>query len=225
MKLINAVVLLSGGIDSQTCLAVAKKQGYNCYALAVDYGQKHRVELESAAMIANSMGVAAFRIAKVNLGEMPGAALTDSNTKVPAHDPSQKIKSTYFPARNTIFLSLALAWAESVNAKKIYIGANLDDFHGFPDTRPDYFAAFTAMAQLATRSGVEQALKLSIETPLITLDKKAIIQLGLELGVDFSLSTTCYRAEARGYSCGTCDSCVIRRNAFSALGIVDPAVK
>lgn len=213
----NAVILLSGGIDSQTCLAIAKKQGYACYALAIDYGQKHRVELESAALIADSMGVAAFRIAQVNLGDMPGAALTDANTEIPEFVEAKKIKSTYFPARNTLFLSLAMAWAESVHAKKIFIGVNLDDFHGFPDTRPDYFAAFTAMAKLATKSGVEDAEPLSIETPLIKLDKKAIIRLGLEMGLDYRLSTSCYRATAVAFACGTCDSCVIRQRAFQDL--------
>lgn len=213
----NAVILLSGGIDSQTCLAIAKQEGYHCYALAVDYGQKHRAELESAALIAETIGVAAFRIAQVTLGAMPGAALTDSNTQIPKFDANKTIKSTYFPARNTIFLSLALAWAESVNAEKIYIGANLDDYHGFPDTRPEYFAAFAAMAKLATKKGTQDDIALSIETPLINLDKKAIIRLGLAMGLNYDLSTTCYQATAVGAACGICDSCVIRQRAFLEL--------
>lgn len=213
----KAVILLSGGIDSQTCLGLAKQEAYECYALAVDYGQKHRAELQSAALIAKSMAVAEFRIASINLGEMPGAALTDANTAIPHYDGTKKVKSTYFPARNTIFLSLALAWAETVGASKIYIGANLDDYHGFPDTRPDYFAAFLKVAQLAS-----QKAELAIETPLLQLDKKAIIALGLKLGIDYSLSTTCYQATAVASACGTCDSCVIRQKAFVALGIENP---
>ncbi len=223
MKQAKAIILLSGGIDSQTCLAIARHQDYQCYALAVDYGQKHQVELQSAARIAESLEAKEFRIITVNLGEMPGAALTDSHTAVPNYECSNRIKTTYFPARNTIFLSFALAWAESVRAEKVFFGANLSDYYGFPDTRPEYLEAFTKMALLATKTGVLNELNFTIEAPLLKLDKKEIIQLGLELGVDYSLSTTCYQANLEGLACGVCDSCTIRKNAFAELGVSDPA--
>lgn len=219
----KAIVLLSGGIDSQTCLAIAKQQRYECFALAIDYGQKHRYELQSAEKIAKAQAAAGFRIMSIAMGSMPGVALTDLDEPIPTHNPSTQIKSTYFPARNTIFLSLALSWAESMGAEKIFFGANLDDYHGFPDTRPEYFQAFHAMAQLATKTGLQQKHPVTIETPLISLDKQAIIQLGLELGVDYSLSTTCYQASNTGAACGYCDSCTIRKKAFDSLGIADPA--
>ena len=179
--------------------------------------------MQSAARIAEQLEAHAFRIVTVNLGDMPGAALTDWNTAVPEYEAGNCIKSTYFPARNTIFLSFALGWAESVGAEKIFFGANLADYHAFPDTRLEYLQAFTKMAQLATKTGVQNEATIAIEAPLLTMDKPAIIKLGLELGVDYSLSTTCYQANVMGLACGICDSCVIRKNAFIELGLADPA--
>lgn len=220
----KAIILLSGGIDSLTCLAIAKEKQYSCYALAVDYGQKHRAELEAAKKIAQKYQCKAFRTMKIDLGEMAKAALTDPNERIPEYSQEKKIKSTYFPARNTIFLSMALAWAESLEADKIIIGANLADYYDFPDTRPDYFEAFTHMAKLATRVGREERMTISIETPLLGLDKAQIIQKGIALGVDYSMTVTCYQANSVGAACAYCDSCVIRKEAFESLRVPDPTL-
>jgi len=218
----RAVVLLSGGLDSATVLAIAQAAGDDCYALSFDYGQRHVAELKAAQTIAESAGVVAHQTLKVDLGAIGGSSLTDRDIPVPELDsPSTDIPSTYVPARNTIMLSMALGWAEVLEAQRIYAGVNAVDYSGYPDCRPDYIAAFQNMANLATRAGVE-GQSLTIETPLIALSKGEIIRRGSELGVDYSGTVSCYQADSNGLACGRCDSCQLRRTGFSEAGVADP---
>lgn len=214
----NAVVLLSGGLDSSTALAFAREEGYTCHALAVDYGQRHESELEAARRIAGRAG-ADLKIVAVDLRAIGGSALTD-NIDVPQAD-SSGIPVTYVPARNTILLALALGHAEVLEADDIFIGVNAVDYSGYPDCRPEYISAFQEMAALATKAGVE-GRPVRIQTPLIDLTKAEIIQLGTRLGVDYSLTISCYQADTGGRACGACDSCRLRRKGFEQAGIPDP---
>ena len=216
----KAVCLLSGGVDSSTCLAWAKREGHECYALSFDYGQRHRTELEAAQRVAESIGVAQSITVPIDLRAFGGSALT-SDIEVPKHRTSG-IPVTYVPARNTIFLSLALAWAEVLGAADIVIGVNAIDYSGYPDCRPEFIGAYETMANLATRAGVEGHTKLKIHTPLIELSKADIIRLAVELKVDLSLTRSCYDPDAEGRACGHCDSCVLRLKGFQVAGVVDP---
>ncbi len=217
----KAVVLLSGGLDSTTTLAIAQSQGYDCYALSFDYGQKQRSELASAIKIAKHFGAIEHRIMNISLSEFGGSALTDDDIDVPDFKESDEIPITYVPARNTIFLSFAMAWAEVLDCQSIFIGVNALDYSGYPDCRQAYIDAFETMANLATKQGVE-GQKLSIITPLIDLNKSDIIKKGLSLGVDYSLTTTCYQANDKGEACGVCDACEYRKIGFKSAGISDP---
>jgi 7-cyano-7-deazaguanine synthase len=201
-------------------LAIAREQGYVCYALSFDYGQRHRSELAAAARVAKEIGASEHRVVKLDLTGWGGSALTDSHIAVPV-TPTSGIPVTYVPARNTIFLSLALAWAETLGAPNIFAGMNAVDYSGYPDCRPDYIAAFQAMARLATKAGVEGAL-LTIHTPIIKMSKADIVREGTRLGVDYGITVSCYQADADGRACGVCDSCRLRREGFRAAGIVDP---
>jgi 7-cyano-7-deazaguanine synthase len=216
----RAVVLLSGGLDSATALAVARNEGYACYALSVDYGQRHASELDAARAVAKHLGAIEYRVAHLDMGQFGGSALTDKDITVPTA-PSEGIPITYVPARNTVMLSLALGWAEVVNADAIYIGVNAVDYSGYPDCRPEFIAAFQQLANLATKRAVEGQL-IRIETPLMRLSKADIIRLGSRLGVDYSLTVSCYQADERGQACGECDSCRFRRQGFVEAGIADP---
>ena len=216
----KAVVLLSGGLDSATTLAIAKRQGYTCYCLSLDYGQRHRAELTAAANIAQSLGAAEHRVMQLDLAAFGGSALTDTNLAVPT-TPAAGIPITYVPARNTIMLSLALAWSEVLGAHDIFIGVNAVDYSGYPDCRPDYIAAFEHLANLATKAGVEGA-HLTLHTPLIQLSKADIIRQGLQLGVDYALTVSCYQADAHGHACGVCDSCRLRKKGFADAGYPGP---
>ena len=217
----KAVILLSGGLDSTTALAIAKEQNYDCYALSFDYGQKQRSELESSISIAKKSNVIEHRIMKISLSDIGGSALTDKSIDVPKHVESDEIPITYVPARNTIFLSFALAWAEVVNSQTIFIGVNALDYSGYPDCRPEFIEAFETMANLATKQSVE-GNRIQIRTPLINMTKAEIITKGLSLGVDYSETTSCYDANALGEACGECDACVLRKNGFSNANVVDP---
>ena len=217
----KAVILLSGGLDSTTALAIAKEQNYDCYALSFDYGQKQRSELESSISIAKKSNVIEHRIMKISLSDIGGSALTDKSIDVPKHVESDEIPITYVPARNTIFLSFALAWAEVVNSQTIFIGVNALDYSGYPDCRPEFIEAFENMANLATKQSVE-GNRIQIRTPLINMTKAEIITKGLSLGVDYSETTSCYDANALGEACGECDACVLRKNGFSNANVVDP---
>ena len=216
----KAVVLLSGGLDSATVLAMARERGYDCYALSFDYGQRHRSELDAAARVAATGGAREHRVIKLDLTGWGGSALTDSHIAVPTA-PTTGIPVTYVPARNTIFLSLALAWAETLAAPNIFAGMNAVDYSGYPDCRPEYVAAFQAMARLATRAGVEGS-PLTIHTPIIHMSKADIVREGIRLGVDYALTVSCYQADAQGHACGQCDSCRLRSEGFRAAGIADP---
>ena len=216
----KAVVLVSGGLDSTTVLAIAKAQGYECYALSFDYGQRHSSELVAAKTITDSMGVVEHQTLHLDLNIFGGSALTDVDIEVPKK-PTQGIPVTYVPARNTIFLSMAMAWAEVLQADNIFIGVNAVDYSGYPDCRPDFISAFETMANLATKAGVE-GHHLKIQTPLIDLSKAQIIQMGIDKGVDYSLTVSCYAADVQGRACGVCDSCRLRRNGFDDAGIKDP---
>ncbi|HXZ96636.1 MAG TPA: 7-cyano-7-deazaguanine synthase QueC [Burkholderiales bacterium] len=216
----KAVVLLSGGLDSATTLAVAKERGFQCHVLTVDYGQRHRAELSAAKRVAKALQAFEHRIFSLDLTLFGGSALTDKTIDVPLA-PSTGIPPTYVPARNTIMLSLALAWAETLASNDIFIGANAVDYSGYPDCRPEYFAAYEKMANLATKAAVEGS-KLSIHAPLIALSKAEIIRLGLRLGVDFAMTVSCYQANDDGLACGQCDSCHLRRAGFAAAGLSDP---
>jgi 7-cyano-7-deazaguanine synthase len=216
-----AVVLLSGGLDSATCLAIARSEGYACHALSFAYGQRHDVELAAAGRVAASMGAAEHRVMNIDLAAFGGSALTDAGIAVP-EGPTAGIPVTYVPARNTVFLALALAWSEVLGAQDIYIGVNAVDYSGYPDCRPEFVEAFERMANLATRAGVEGGGRLQIRAPLVTLTKAEIIRRGLALGVDYSLTVSCYQADARGRACGACDSCRLRREGFAAAGLPDP---
>ena len=217
----RAVVLLSGGLDSSTTLAIAKSQGFECYALSFDYGQKQKSELISAAEIAKHFDTVEHRIMHISLSDFGGSALTDENIEVPEFKESDEIPITYVPARNTIFLSFAMAWAEVLDCQSIFIGVNALDYSGYPDCRQAYIDAFENMANLATKQGVE-GQKLSIVTPLIDLNKADIIKIGLSLGVDYSITTTCYQANDKGEACGVCDACEYRKIGFKSAGISDP---
>lgn len=222
----KAIILFSGGLDSTTCLAMAKESGFECYALSVVYGQKHEVELEAAKKIAKAMGAKEHRIIQLDfLKELGGSALTDQKIKVKDftetfHD-TNDIPDTYVPARNTIFLSTALSWAEIIGAFDIFFGANAIDYSGYPDCRPAYLQAFETMANLATKAGIE-GKHLSIHVPLIQLTKARIIQEGIRLGVDYSMTISCYRADKQGHACGRCDSCAYRKKGFEEAGVSDP---
>ena len=216
----KAVVLLSGGLDSATTLAIARSEGYTCYCLSMDYGQRHGSELEAAQRVAAALGANEHRTIKLDLTAFGGSALTDEKIAVPT-TPSAGIPVTYVPARNTIMLSLALAWAEVLGSRDIFIGANAVDYSGYPDCRPEYLAAFEKMANLATKSAVE-GNTLHIRAPLVALSKAEIIRRGIALGVDYRLTVSCYQAGEDGSACGTCDSCRLRRQGFASAGIADP---
>lgn len=217
----KAVVLLSGGLDSATALAMAREAGYACHALSLDYGQRHRAELEAARAVARHLGAVEHRVMRLDMGPMAGSALTDASIAVPEDQLSEGIPVTYVPARNTIMLALALGWAEVLDADAIYIGVNAVDYSGYPDCRPTYMDAFRQLANLATKRAVE-GRPIDLEAPLINLAKAEIIRRGLGLGVDYSLTVSCYQADSAGRACGHCDSCRLRRQGFEALGISDP---
>jgi 7-cyano-7-deazaguanine synthase len=216
----SAIVLLSGGLDSATVLAIARTEGFHCHALSVDYGQRHRAELDAAIRVAGALGAASHRIVPLYLRVFGGSALTDSSLEVPT-TPSEGIPVTYVPARNTIFLSLALAFAEVTGSDAIFTGANAVDYSGYPDCRPEYLQAFEAMANLATKRAVEGA-PVRILAPIVKMTKADIVRCGHELGVDFSLTVSCYNADAEGRACGQCESCRLRREGFAAAGLADP---
>ena len=222
----RCVVLLSGGLDSTTVLAMARAQGFEAHALSFDYGQRHRHELRAAAAVAARFGVARHVVARIDLREFGGSALTDDAIDVPkdraADAMSHGIPVTYVPARNTVFLSFALAWAETLSAADIFIGVNALDYSGYPDCRPEYIAAYEAMANLATRAGVEGRQRLKIHTPLIDMTKAQIIRAGIALGVDYALTSSCYDPAQDGRPCGRCDSCVLRAKGFAEAGLDDP---
>lgn len=218
----NAVVLTSGGLDSTTVIAIAQSLGYDVHSLSFDYQQRHRVELSAAARVAKKMSVKAHKVVNLDLRTIGGSALTDDNIVVPDADPeSTGIPVTYVPARNTVFLSIALGWAEVLNARAIFIGINAVDYSGYPDCRPEYLDAYQKMADLATKAGVEGA-GVRIHAPLLELTKADIIKRGNELGVDYSLTVSCYQANELGEACGKCDSCVLRAKGFSDAQIEDP---
>lgn len=223
----KAVCLLSGGLDSATCLALAVREGYSCYALSFDYGQRHRIELQAAARIANRWHAVEHRTVNIDLRMFGQSALTD-DIDVPkgrsAEGMGEDIPVTYVPARNTVFLSIALAWAEVLESSHIFLGVNALDYSGYPDCRPEYIAAFERMANLATKSAVEGRTRLRIHTPLIHLAKAQIVKLGCELNVDFGMTHSCYDPGADGRPCGQCDSCVLRQKGFQEAGVVDPTV-
>lgn len=217
----NAVVLLSGGLDSATCLAIAKSEGFACHCLSVDYGQRHTAELAAAARVAATLGASAHRTVHLDMNQFGGSALTDQSIAVPTDGVKPGIPVTYVPARNTIMLALALGWAETLGAQDIFVGVNAVDYSGYPDCRPDFIAAFERMANLATKAGVEgHALK--IHAPLIHLSKAEIIRRGTALGVDYAQTVSCYQADASGRACGRCDACRLRREGFAAAGLADP---
>ncbi len=216
-----AVVLLSGGLDSATVLAIARSQGYDCHAIAFDYGQRHRAELDASLRQARTLGAKSHRIVHVDMNQFGGSALTDLSIDVPEAHSQAGIPSTYVPARNTVMLSLALALAETLNSRDIFIGVNAVDYSGYPDCRPEYIAAFEHLANLATKAGVE-GTRFRIHAPLINLSKAEIIREGTELGVDYSLTVSCYQATPQGKACGHCDSCALRAAGFAAAGLPDP---
>lgn len=216
----RAVVLLSGGLDSATVLAIAVKEGWDCHALSVDYGQRHRAELVAAARVAGALGAASHRVASVGLAAFGGSALTDRAIAVPTA-PTSGIPVTYVPARNTVMLSLALALAEVVEADAIFTGANAVDFSGYPDCRPEYLAAFERMANLATKRAIE-GQPVAVRSPIVDMGKADIIRRGAALGVDFGMTVSCYDADDDGRACGLCDSCRLRREGFAAAGLTDP---
>jgi 7-cyano-7-deazaguanine synthase len=226
----RAVILLSGGLDSATVLAVAKDEGYLPYALSFRYGQRHVVELDAARRVASSIGVEEHVVVDIDLRQFGGSALTD-DIEVPHHENADDVGNgsgipvTYVPARNTVFLSLALAWAETLGASDVFIGVNALDYSGYPDCRPEYIAAYETMANLATKAGVEGTQRLRIHTPLITLTKGQIIARGLALGVDYGLTHSCYDPDVEGRACSRCDSCLLRAKGFAELGLPDPALR
>ena len=217
----RAVILLSGGLDSATTLAVARAEGYECYALSLDYGQRHSAELEAARRVARSLGVVEHKILPLSLDAIGGSALTDPAMEVPEGGDEEGIPITYVPARNTVFLSLALGWAEVLGSRDIFVGVNAVDYSGYPDCRPEYIAAFEKLANLATKAGVEGD-HFNINTPLIDMTKAEIIRQGTELGVDYSLTVSCYQADDQGRACGVCDSCRFRAQGFVQAGVPDP---
>lgn len=216
----RAVVLVSGGLDSTTVLAMAKAEGYECFTISFDYGQRHRAELDAAERTAKALGAAEHKVVSLDLRAIGGSALTDDAIDVPTDDPGG-IPVTYVPARNTVFLSIALGWAEVLGAEAICIGVNAVDYSGYPDCRPDYIQAFQTMANLATKAGIE-GKPLRIETPLIDLTKAEIIQKGSALGVNYGMTVSCYQADDAGKACGVCDSCRLRKKGFADAGVDDP---
>jgi 7-cyano-7-deazaguanine synthase len=220
----KAVCLLSGGLDSATCLALARREGYSCYALSFDYGQRHKIELDAAARVAKALGAERHLVAKIGLDAFGGSALT-SAIAVPkgrsSDEMGEGIPVTYVPARNTIFLSFALAWAEVLESSHIFIGVNALDYSGYPDCRPEFIEAYERMANLATKAGVEGRTRLRIRTPLLHLTKAGIVNLGRELGLDFGLTFSCYDPAPGGRPCGQCDACLLRRKGFDEAGIED----
>lgn len=219
----KAVVLVSGGLDSTTVLAMARSQGYECYTLSFDYGQRHRAELIAAERTSRQLGAVEHKVVNLDLGSIGGSALTDTSIDVPEDSPedSTEIPVTYVPARNTVFLSIALGWAEVLGAQDIFIGVNAVDYSGYPDCRPDFIEAFEKLANLATRAGVEGDY-LRIQTPLLKLSKADIVKQGKALGIDYGLTVSCYQATDEGLACGKCDSCRLRRQGFEAAGMADP---
>lgn len=217
----RAVVLLSGGLDSATCLAIAHDMGFEAHALSVAYGQRHTAELQAAERVAAALGAREHRVASVNLGQFGGSALTDPNIAVPTSEPGAGIPVTYVPARNTVMLSIALAWAEVLGASDIFIGVNAIDYSGYPDCRPEFIRAFETMARLATKAGVE-GRPLRIHAPLIELSKADIIRRGAALGIDYGITVTCYQADEDGHACGRCEACRLRAAGFAAAGVPDP---
>lgn len=220
IDLTKAVVLLSGGMDSATCLAIARAEGFACYALSFDYGQRHTAELGAAVAVARAVGVSAHQLLRMDLGTIGGSALTDDRIDVP-ETASDEIPITYVPARNTVFLSFALGWAEVLDADRIYVGVNAVDYSGYPDCRPEYIDAFQRVADLATRRSVE-GNPIRIETPLIDLSKSDIVRRGKELGLDYGMTVSCYQADGDGRACGVCDACRLRRAGFAEAGVPDP---
>jgi 7-cyano-7-deazaguanine synthase len=221
MKGQGAIVLLSGGLDSTTVLAIARSQGFNCHTLAVSYGQRHAAELQAAARVSKLLGAAEHRQMNVDLASIGGSALTDSRIAVP-ETPTIGIPITYVPARNTLFLALALGWAEVLGAQHVFIGVNAVDYSGYPDCRPEFITAFESLARLATKAGVEGA-RLRIHAPLMAMSKVEIIRAGQALGVDYGQTVSCYQATPDGGACGRCDSCRLRREGFQGAGLPDPA--
>lgn len=217
----KAVVLLSGGLDSATTLAIARAEGHECHCLSIDYGQRHRSELNAAARVATALGAASHKVVRIDLGAVGGSALTDRAIPVPVAGVQPGIPVTYVPARNTIMLALALAQAEVSGAAHIYFGANAVDYSGYPDCRPEYMRAFESLANLATKAAVE-GRALQLHTPIIALTKADIIRRGSALGVDYALTVSCYQADAEGRACGVCDSCRLRRAGFDQAGVADP---
>jgi 7-cyano-7-deazaguanine synthase len=218
----KAVVLLSGGLDSATILAIARREGFECHALSFAYGQRHKAELDAAARVAEVLGAVEHKTVALDLSAIGGSALTDASIPVPDH-PSEGIPSTYVPARNTVFLAVALGWAEVLGSQDIFIGVNAVDYSGYPDCRPEFIAAFQQVANLGTKAGVE-GRGLAIHAPLVQLSKAEIVRLGTQLGVDYGLTVSCYTADSQGRACGVCDSCRLRRQGFADAGLPDPTV-
>ena len=217
----TAVVLLSGGLDSATVLAMARETGHTCYCLSIDYGQRHRAELQAASRVSEALGAFEHRVVRVDLGSFGGSALTDRNIAVPTQGITGGIPVTYVPARNTVMLSFALAWAEVLGAQHIFFGANAVDYSGYPDCRPDFMRAFETLANLATRAAVEGA-RLTLHTPIIDLAKADIIRRGVALGVDYAMTVSCYQADDEGRACGVCDACRLRKAGFESAAVADP---
>lgn len=218
-----AVVLLSGGLDSATCLAIAQSAGFACHCLSVDYGQRHAAELAAAARVARALCAAEHRVVHLDIGQFGGSALTDASIAVPTAGVQPGIPVTYVPARNTIMLSLALGWAEILGARDIFVGVNAVDYSGYPDCRPEFIRAFETLANLATKAGVE-GHALHLHAPLIDLSKAEIVRRGTALGIDYGLTVSCYQADVDGRACGLCDSCRLRREGFAAAGLPDPTL-
>ncbi len=218
----KAVILLSGGLDSVTALAIAKEQGYECYTLSFNYGQRHDVELIAAEKLSKQIGALEHKLITIDLRSIGGSALTDNSIDVPEHY-EEGIPVTYVPARNTVFLSIALGWAEVLTAQAIFVGVNAVDYSGYPDCRPQFIAAFEQLANVATKAGVE-GQKLTVEAPLINMTKAEIIQQGTSLGVDYSQTISCYQADSAGHACGRCDSCRFRQQGFAQAGMKDPTL-
>ncbi|MCZ6657293.1 MAG: 7-cyano-7-deazaguanine synthase QueC [Gammaproteobacteria bacterium] len=218
----KAVVLVSGGLDSATVLAIARRDGFDCYALSLRYGQRHAYELDAAERVVRALGAVQHHVMSIDLSSFGGSALTDMSIDVP-EEPTDGIPITYVPARNTVFLSLALAWAEVLGSRDIFIGVTAVDYSGYPDCRPEFIRAFEATANLATKAGVE-GQNFTIHTPLIDLSKREIIEQGIALGVDYGLTVSCYQPSDAGVACGRCESCRLRRQGFEAAGVADPTV-
>jgi 7-cyano-7-deazaguanine synthase len=217
----KAVVLLSGGLDSATCLAIAKSEGFACHCLSVDYGQRHAAELAAAARVAAALGAAEHRVIHLDMAQFGGSALTDPGIAVPTAGVQPGIPVTYVPARNTIMLALALGWAEILGARDLFVGVNAVDYSGYPDCRPEFIRAFETLANLATKAGVE-GHALTVHAPLIDLSKADIVRRGASLGIDYALTVSCYQADEAGRACGLCDACRLRRDGFAAAGLPDP---